>query len=159
MPILVRWQGNQFNLLEEYAINPINTAKRCNVITHHQTSFPVNQHFLFHCRLGFLWKYGGLYLDQDILVVNNLLHDRETNIDGSSKIENVKNTITRKLGDNFIAFQSLNISHLLPNDPTVGEVQDLYVEDMDPTTAQGSHKEMRSLFVVKVKNILDDYQQ
>ena len=108
----------------------------------------VSQHFLFHCRLGFLWKYGGLYLDQDILVVNNLLHDKETNIDGSNKIENVKNTITRKLGDNFIAFQSLNISHLLPNDPTVGEVQGLYVEDMDPTTAQGSHKEMRSLFVV-----------
>ena len=79
-----------------------------------------------------------MYLDQDILVVNNLLHDRETNIDNSSKIENVKGTITQKLGDNFIAFQSLNISHLLPNDPTVGEVQDLYVEDIDPTTVQGS---------------------
>ena len=48
--------------------------------------------------------------------------------------------MSRKLGDNFIAFQSLNISHLLPNDPTVGEVQDLYVEDIDPIAVQGSHK-------------------
>ena len=96
--------------------------------------------FLSDLRLGFLWKYGGLYLDQDILVVNNLLQDRARNLDKSLKVENVKNTISRRLGDNFIAFQSLNISHLLPNDPTVGEVQDLYVEDVDLNTVQGNYK-------------------
>ena len=42
------------------------------------------------------------------------------------------------LSDNFIAFQSLNISHLLPNDPTPGDVQDLYVEENEQIPQQGN---------------------
>ena len=93
-----------------------------------------------YCRLGFLWKYGGLYLDQDILVVNSLLKETEKIVDQRTKSKHSGTSVQKTLGDNFIAFQSLNISHLLPKDPTVGEVQDLYEEISDQPVVQGNLK-------------------
>lgn len=93
-----------------------------------------------YCRLGFLWKYGGLYLDQDILVVNSLSKEKERIVDQRTKSKNSETSVQKTLGDNFIAFQSLNISHILPKDPTVGEVQDLYEEFSDQPVVQGNNK-------------------
>ena len=81
-------------------------------------------------RLGFLWKYGGLYLDHDVLLVKPLLED-------SSKQSNTKerhnvystNTTSDELGDNFIGFQSLNISHLIPDDTSTNLAKYFYPED------------------------------
>ena len=91
-------------------------------------------------RLGFLWKYGGLYLDQDILTVRSLLEDsgEEGNSDRNLKAADKKVFKHTSLRDNFIAFQSLNISHLLPDDPTPRDAQDLYTEESEQTAQQGN---------------------
>ena len=83
-------------------------------------------------RLGFLWKYGGLYLDHDVLVIKPLLEEstKAGRLDRKSKPKNLYPTYNF-LGQNYIGFQSLNISHLMPNDPTPGENQELYMEDTD----------------------------
>lgn len=81
-------------------------------------------------RLGFLWKYGGLYLDHDVLLVKPILEER-------SKQSNTKdrhniiytNTTSNELGDNFIGFQSLNISHLIPDDTSTDLAKYFYPEE------------------------------
>ena len=79
-------------------------------------------------------------MDQDVLVVNSLLKEREKTDVQSKKSKQFISSIQKTLGDNFIAFQSLNISHLLPKDPTVGEVQDLYEEISDEPVVQGNNR-------------------
>ena len=81
-------------------------------------------------RLGFLWKYGGLYLDHDVLLVKPLLEERSKQ---SNKNDNINiystNTTSDELGDNFIGFQSLNISHLIPDDTSTNLAKYFYPED------------------------------
>ena len=81
-------------------------------------------------RLGFLWKYGGLYLDHDVLLVKPLLEERskQSNTKESHNIYST-NTTSDELGDNFIGFQSLNISHLIPDDTNTNLDKYFYAED------------------------------
>ena len=65
---------------------------------------------------------------------------------GNTKRENVFNSLPSTknkeplksgLGDNYVGFQSLNITHLIPKDIIPGETQDLYTEEVDLTSSQG----------------------
>ena len=102
--------------------SPTIILKVCQALLH----FIISAFF----RLGFLWKYGGLYLDHDVLLVKPLLEE-------SSKQSNTKerhnihstNTTSDELGDNFIGFQSLNISHLIPDDTSTNLAKYFYPED------------------------------
>ena len=68
------------------------------------------------------------------------MEDSNKEEDANKNINAANNRISKHmtLSDNFIAFQSLNISHLLPNDPTPGDVQDLYVEENEQIPQQGN---------------------
>ena len=89
--------------------------------------------------MGFLWKYGGLYLDHDVLVLKPLLEESVNNQFLKSKPKNNNQGLNYNFpSDNYIGFQSLNISHLLPKDPTPGENQDLYIEESSQNHFQGN---------------------
>ena len=81
-------------------------------------------------RLGFLWKYGGLYLDHDVLLVKPLLDERSKRSYTKERHDiYFTNTTSDELGDNFIGFQSLNISHLIPDDTSTNLAKYFYPED------------------------------
>ena len=81
-------------------------------------------------RLGFLWKYGGLYLDHDVLLVKPLLDERSKQSYTKERHDiYFTNTTSDELGDNFIGFQSLNISHLIPDDTSTDLTKYFYPED------------------------------